>query len=122
MLRSSRGVADFRRARAEGRVHILGNICILFSFARVCIYIFTYMCVKVRVCPDGGGHSERALLLPWVYLQTVTLMQCNDYFYSRYFGSLFALSGMTPHWPTDYLCGCCHTWLLQLPSLSTITP
>lgn len=45
-------------------------------------------------------------------------MQCNDYFYSRYFGSLFALSGMTPYWPTDYLCGCCHTWLLQLPSLS----
>lgn len=49
-------------------------------------------------------------------------MQCNDYFYSRYFGSPFTLSGMTPHWPTDYLCGCCHTWLLQLGSLSTITP
>lgn len=47
-------------------------------------------------------------------------MQCNDYFYSRYFGSPFALSGMTPHWPTDYLCGCCHTWLLQRFSHSTI--
>lgn len=73
-------------------------------------------------CPNGRGHGVRALLLPRVYLQTVTLMQCNDYFYSRYFGSPFTLSGMTPHWPTDYLCGCCHTWLLQLSSLSTITP
>lgn len=91
---------------------------ILFACTR--IYIFTY--VKVCKHPDGGGHSERALLLPRVYLQTVTLMQCNDYFYSRYFGSPFALSGMTPHWHTDYLCDCCHTWLLQLSSLSTITP
>lgn len=73
-------------------------------------------------CPDGGGHDDCALLLPRVYLQTVTLMQCNDYFYFRYFGSLFPLSGMAPYWPTDYLCGCCHTWLLQLSSLSTVTP
>lgn len=104
----------------ERRSHIVRNICISFQFACVCIYMFTYVCVKVRKCPDGAGHSERALLLPRVYLQTVTLIQCNDYFYSRYFGSLLALSWMAPHWPTDYLCGC--TWLLQLSSLSTITP
>lgn len=52
-------------------------------------------------CPDGGVHDKCALLLPRVYLQTATLMQCNDYFYFRYFGSLFPLSGMAPHWPTD---------------------
>ena len=62
-------------------------------------------------------HLEHALLLPRVYLQTVTLMQCNDYFYFRYFGSLFALNRMTPHWSTDYLCGCCHTWFIQLSPL-----
>lgn len=121
MHRISRGVADFHAACALTSTEILA-----FSFylsARVFTY-FTYVCVKVCKCPDDGGHSECALLLPRVYLQTVTLMQCNDYFYSGYFGSPFALSGMTPHWPTDYLCGCCHTWLLQLSSLSlsTITP
>lgn len=89
-------------------------------FACVSIYIFT--CVWALRCPNGGGHGVYALLLPRVYLQTVTLMQCNDYFYSRYFSIPFTLSGMTPHWPTDYLCGCCHTWLLQFSSLSTITP
>lgn len=57
----------------------------------------------------GGGHSQRASLPPRVYLQTVTLMQCNDYFYSRYLGGPFTLSGMAPRWPPDYLCGCCHT-------------
>lgn len=93
-------------------LHFVSFVCVF--------YIFT--CIKVCKCPDGGGHGERALLLPRVYLQTVTLMQCNDYFYSRYFGSPFTLSGMTPHWPTDYLCGCCHTWLLQLSSRSTAAP
>lgn len=76
------------------------------------VYLYIHVCALRR--PDGRGHNERALLLPRVYLETVTLMQCNDYFYFRYFGSLFPLSGMAPHWPTDYLCGCCHTWLLQL--------
>lgn len=105
-----------RRAWRERRSRILGNICILFPF------LFTYsrafalkVCAK---CPGGPGCGECALLLPRVYLQTVTLMQCNDYFYSRYLGSLFAPSGMAPHWPTDYLCGCRHTWRLQPSSLS----
>lgn len=117
MHRNSRGVADFPTACALTSSEI-------FSFyLHACVFTyFTYVCVKVCKCPDDEGHSERALLLPRVYLQTVTLMQCNDYFYSGYFGSPFALSGMTPHWPTDYLCGCCHTWLLQLSSLSTTAP
>lgn len=94
-----------------------------FILICMCAYLHIYTCVYVCVrCPDGGAHSKCALLLPRVYLQTVTLMQRNDYFYSRYFGSPFPLSGMAPHWPTDYLCGCCHTWLLQLTSLSTIAP
>lgn len=109
-----------RRAGRERRSRILGNICILFPF------VFTYsrafalkVCAK---CPGGPGCGECALLLPRVYLQTVTLMQCNDYFYSRYLGSLFAPSGMAPHWPTDYLCGCRHTWRLQPSSLSLSLP
>lgn len=123
MHRISRGVAgfphrSFRGTRSHPReyLHFILICC-------ACVFTYWHTCaLKVRNCPDGGGHGERALLLPRVYLQTVTLMQCNDYFYSRYFGSPFALSGMTPHRPTDYLCGCCHTWLLQLPTLSTITP
>lgn len=119
MHRISRGVTnDFSRHLCE-ETHPR-KFLHLILFARVCLHI--HMCVCVKVCPDGGGPNERALLLPRVYLPTVTLMQCNDYFYSRYFGSPFTLSGMTPHWPTDYLCDCCHTWLLQLSSLSTITP
>lgn len=90
-----------------------------FSFICMCVFwIFTHVCIKVCKRPNGGGHSECALLLPRVYLQTATLMWCNDYFYSRYFGSPFALSRMTPHWPADYLWGCRHTWLLQISSLS----
>lgn len=92
--------------------------CILRS---VCIYV---ICMEVHLdihmCIGVQCHHEPALLLPRVYLQTVTLMQCNDYFYSRYFGSPLALNGMTPHWSTDYLCGCCHTWLLYFTPLFTI--
>lgn len=110
----SRGVAGFHTICAERCTHIRRNICICAICMRRCSR------VRALRCPDGGGHGDRALLLPRVYLQTVTLMQCNDYFYSRYFGSPFTLSGMTPHWPTDYLCGCCHTWLLQRSPLSTI--
>lgn len=93
---------------------------VIFAFSFICTCVFwisTYVCIKVCKCPNGGGRSERALLLPRVYLQTATLMWCNDYFYSRYFGSPFALSRMTPHWPADYLWGCRHTWLLQISSL-----
>lgn len=115
MHRISRGVTDSRTVCAERRIHIHGNICILSDLH---VFLFTYSHVCALRCPNGGGHGVHALLLPRVYLQTVTLMQCNDYFYSRYFGSPFTLSGMTPHWPTDYLCGCCHTWLLQLSPLS----
>lgn len=75
------------------------------------------MRVCVCVCSGfpGGGHGERASLLPGVYLQSVALMQRNDYFYSRYFASLVALSGMVPHWPADYRSVDRHTWLLQTP-------
>lgn len=96
-------------------------------FARVWTSRYVFTCVRARLAPWEKvpwwwGHSERALPAPRVYLQTVTLMQCNDYFYSRCFDSPFALSGMTPHWPTDYLRGCCHTCLLFLSSLSTFRP
>lgn len=84
------------------------------------LFAFRNSRVRTLRCPDSRSRGRHALLLHGVYLQTVTLMRCNDYFYSRYFGSQFALSGMTPHWPTDYLCGCCHTWLLQLSTRSTI--
>lgn len=115
MHRISRGVADFHTICAERCTHILRKYLHLCHLHEL---VFRYS--RALRCPDSGGHSEGTLLLPRVYLQTVTLMQCNDYFYSRYFGSPFALSGMTPYWPTDYLCGCCHTWLLQLSSLFTI--
>lgn len=87
--------------------HILQNICIFI------LNVFTYPLVHALRCPGGAGH-RRALLQLRVYLQTVTLMQRNDYFYSRHLGGPFPLSGMAPHRPTDYLRGCCHTWLLQL--------
>lgn len=90
------------------------------AFIILCVHLYLHigMCVcELSLC---WGHGECALLPPRVYLQTVILKQCNDYFYSRYFSSPFALSGMTPYWPTDYLCGCCHTWLLQLSTLSSI--
>lgn len=102
------------------RTHVPGNICILFYYLHTSVFTNSHACA-LR-CPDGGGHSERTLLLPRVYLPTVTLMQCNDYFYSRYFGSPLALSGMTPHWPADYLCGCCHTWLLQALHALALSP
>lgn len=87
--------------------HILQNICIFI------LNVFTYPLARALRCPGGTGH-RRALLQLRVYLQTVTLMQRNDYFYSRHLGGPFPLSGMAPHRPTDYLRGCCHTWLLQL--------
>lgn len=87
--------------------HILQNICIFI------LNVFTYPLTRALRCPGGAGH-RRALLQLRVYLQTVTLMQRNDYFYSRHLGGPFPLSGMAPHRPTDYLRGCCHTWLLQL--------
>lgn len=86
---------------------ILQNICIFI------LNVFTYPLARALRCPGGTGH-RRALLQLRVYLQTVTLMQRNDYFYSRHLGGPFPLSGMAPHRPTDYLGGCCHTWLLQL--------
>lgn len=87
--------------------HILQNICIFI------LNVFTYTLACALRCPGSTGH-QRALLQLRVYLQTVTLMQRNDYFYSRHLGGPFPLSGMAPHRPTDYLRGCCHTWLLQL--------
>lgn len=109
MLRISRGGADF----------VQGNV-LIFSGIFACVY-FEYSHLVLR-CPNSSGRCERSLLPPRVYLQTATLMRCNDYFYSRYFGSPLALSRMTPYWPADYLCGCCHTWLLQIYSLSNDTP
>lgn len=91
------------------------------TYSRIYLHACIFTCASALRCLNGGVHGVHGLLLPRVYLQTVTLMQCNDYFYSRYFGSPFALSGMTPHRPTDYLCSCCHTWLLRLASVSTIT-
>lgn len=85
--------------------------------AAVCIYTSA----RVRSGFPAGGHGERASLLPGVYLQSVTLMQRNDYFYSRYFASLVPLSGTAPHWPTDYLGGDRHTWLLQPSSPSALS-
>lgn len=85
-------------------------------FILICIGV--YLHIGVCVCVSRRrGRGGCALLLPRVYLQSVTLMQRNDYFYFRYFACLFPLSGMAPHWPTDYLCGCRHTCLLSPSSL-----
>lgn len=91
-------------------------------FACACIYIFMRVCVKVCKCPDGGGHSERALLQPRVYLQTVTLMQCNDYFYSRYFGSRSLWVEWLPIGPLITSVAAATPGSFSSPPLSAITP
>lgn len=86
----------------------------------ICVGVYLHTRVRTRVS-RRRGHDKYALLLLRVYLQSVTLIQRNDYFYFRYFASLFPLSGTAPHWPTDYLCGGRHTWPLSPSSLLCCT-
>lgn len=115
---------------AERRASVPRCVCV--SFLHGCVFTHRRASERARACvcvfpgwgggvpPADGGRGERALLLPGAYLQPVALMQRNDYFYFRYFASLFPLSGMAPHRPTDYLGGCCHTCHLQPSSLSLL--